>query len=164
MLKAKDIMTKNVISIGPDDTIEEAARLMFLNGLSGVPVLDKEDQLVGILTEGDLVKKEKAVDLPLMFNLLGTLIYLDNPANGDEIEKQLKDITAIKVKELMSRVVVTVAPDAALEDVANTSLNKKVNPIPVVQSGKIVGIVSRADFVRLIAGGDDLKESLPAKS
>jgi len=163
MLKASDIMTKNVISVSPDDTIQEAARLMFLNKLSGLPVLDEEDKVVGILTEADLVKKEKAVDLPLMFSLLGSLVYLDNPLNGDEIEKQLKDITAAKVGELMSRVVVSVSPDTALEEAASLSLSKKANPIPVVAEGRVVGIISRADFVKLIADGKDLKENLPAE-
>lgn len=154
-------MTKNVISVRPDDTIEQAAGLMYLNHLSGLPVLDSEDRLVGILTEADLVKKEKAVDLPLVFTLLGNLMYLDNPLNGDEIEKQLKEITAVKVSELMSRAVVSVSPDTALEEVASLSLSKKANPIPVVETGKVVGIISRADFVKLIAGGEELKEILP---
>lgn len=151
MLKAKDIMTKNVISTDQEADIKEAARLMYLNKLSGLPVLDSQENLVGILTEADLVKKEKAIDLPVMFGLLGTVVYMDDPTNGDEVEKQLADLLAKSVSDLMETDVVTVDVDDSLESVAEVSLSKHANPIPVVENGKMVGIISRADFVKLIA-------------
>lgn len=152
MIKIKDIMTKNVISCSPDTSVKEAARLMYLNGLTGMPVLDERDELVGIITEYDLIRVEDHLHLPATFGLLGTLLTLDNPFNGDEVEKQLKKLAATKVSELMTRDVKTISSDATIEDAADLILHKKVNPVPVVDAGKLVGIISRADIVKLIAG------------
>lgn len=133
-------------------SVKEAARLMYLNKVSGLPVLNKEDQLVGILTEADMVRTESPIHLPTMFGFLGSLIYLDNPLDGDEIQKQLEKITATKVEELMTEDVVTIEPDASLDELAEIFLHKKVNPVPVMAGNKLVGIVSRSDIVKLVAG------------
>src|SRR3989344_6912114 len=115
MTSIKDIMTKNVIFCSPFDSIKEAARLMFLNGLSGLPVVDELDHVVGIVTEQDLVKMEEPVHIPRILGILGSFVYLDNPANGDEIEKQLEVLTATKVEEVMTEEVITAAPGDSLE-------------------------------------------------
>lgn len=165
MTKVRDIMTKNVIACQADTSIKEAARLMFLNGLTGLPVLDKQDKLVGIITEYDLMRIEDHLHLPVTFAFLGSIVALDNPLNGDEVEKQLKQLAATKVSDLMTKEVKTIGPDASIEDVAELFLHKKVNPVPVVENGKLVGIISRADVVKLIAGEKDFPfPNLPAKT
>ena len=156
MTTVKDIMTKNVIFCTPYDSIKDAARLMFLNALTGLPVVDEESHVMGIVTEADLVKLEEPVHIPKMLAFLGSFIYLDNPMNGDEIEKQLEVLTATKVNEVMTTDVVNVSPDDNIEILAEIFLHKKVNPVPVVQGDKLVGIVSRADIVKLIAGDKEL--------
>src|SRR3989344_8216614 len=156
MTTVKDIMTKNVIFCTPYDSIKEAARLMYLNGLSGLPVLDEAEQLIGIVTEQDLVKMEEPVHIPKILGILGSFVYLDNPANGDEIEKQLEVLTATKVEEVMTEEVMTAKPDDTLETIADTFLHKKANPVPVLDNGKPVGIVSRADIVKLLAGDKEI--------
>ena len=152
----KEIMTKNVITCQPHSSIREAARLMYLNGLTGLPVLDVNDEVVGIITEQDLVKLEQPIHIPSIVGILGSALYLDNPLNGDEIEKQLEVLSATTVEQIMTQKVVTIAPDASLEDLAELFLSKKINPIPVVETGKLVGIVSRADIVKMLAGDKDL--------
>lgn len=149
-------MTKNVIFCSPFDSIKEAARLMYLNGLSGLPVVDELDRVVGIVTEQDLVKMEEPVHIPKMLGILGSFLYLDNPANGDEIEKQLEVLTAAKIQQIMTAPVTTAKPDDSVETLAEIFLHKKANPVPVVADGKLVGIVSRADIVKLIAGDKEL--------
>ena len=156
MTTVKDIMTKNVITCSTDTSIQEAARLMYLNGLTGLPILDNADKLVGIITEGDLVKLEGPLHLPAILSVLGSFIYLDNPVNGDEIEKQLHILTATKVQDLMSKDPVTVSHEASVTELAEIFLHKKVNPIPVMAGDRLVGIVSRADIVKLLAGEKDL--------
>ena len=159
MLKVKDIMTKNVIAASPETPVKEAARLMYLNGLTGLPVLDANDDLVGIITENDLVKLEGPLHVPNFLGILGSLIYLDNPADGDEIQKQLETLTATTIDKLMTEDVVTISSQATVQDLTELFLHKKGNPIPVVDDGKLVGIVSRADIVKLIAGKDLLSHS-----
>ncbi|MBI4050704.1 MAG: CBS domain-containing protein [Candidatus Doudnabacteria bacterium] len=152
MTKVKDIMTKNVITCSPDTSVKDAARLMFLNGLTGLPVLDQNDKLVGIVTDADLIKVEGRLHLPVTFAFLGSLVYLDNPLNGDEIEKQLEKLVATKVRDLMTDKVLSIGPDASIEDLADLFLRKKINPVPVIEKDKLMGIISRADIVKLIAG------------
>ena len=158
-MKIKDIMTRQVITCEASTSIKEAARLMFLNGLTGLPVLDKQDKLVGIITEYDLMRIEDHLHLPVTFGFLGSIVTLDNPLNGSEVEKQLKKLAATKVEDLMTKDVKIIEPDASIEDVAELFLHKKVNPVPVVENGKLVGIISRADIVKLIAG--EMKEFQP---
>lgn len=159
MIKVKDIMTKQVITCQTGTSVQEAARLMYLNGLTGLPVLDSQDKVVGIITEYDLIRIEDHLHLPVTFAFLGSIVALDNPLNGDEVERQLRKLAATKVKDLMSTEVLTITPTASIEDVAELFLHKKVNPVPVVEDGKLVGIVSRADIVKLIAEDKKLRES-----
>lgn len=152
-------MTKQVIACHPETSIQEAARLMYLNGLTGLPVLNAQDEVVGIIREYDLVRIEDHLHLPVTFAFLGSIVVLDNPLNGDEVEKQLEKLAATKVAELMNKNVYTIGPDASIEDVAELFLHKKANPVPVVENGKLVGIISRADIVKLIAGDEELWKS-----
>ena len=154
-MKVRDIMTKNVIACQAQTTVEEAARLMYLNGLTGLPVLNEQDEIVGIITEQDLVKVEGHLHLPITFTFLGSIVSL----GGGEVPQQLERLLASQVKELMTKEVITIAPEAPIEDLAELFLHKKVNPVPVVTDDKLVGIVSRADIVKLIAG--ETKEFQP---
>lgn len=158
-MKISDIMTKTVVACSPETSVKEAARLMYLNGLTGLPVLNMRDEVVGIITEYDLIRIEDHLHLPASFAFLGSIVTLDNPLNGDEIEKQLEKLAATKVEELMTKDVETIESNASIEDAAELILHKKLNPIPVVDAGKLVGIISRADIVKLIAG--EPKEFLP---
>ena len=157
-------MTKNVINCSSETSVKEAARLMYLNGLTGMPVLNDKDEVVGIITEYDLIRVEDHLHLPATFTFLGSIVTLDNPLNGDEVQKQLEKLAATKVSELMTRDVESISSDAVIEDAAELILHKKLNPIPVVDDGKIVGIISRADIVKLIAGETkEFQPPVPAK-
>ena len=156
MIKVKDIMTTNVITCEPQTLVKEAARIMYLNGLTGMPVLNAKDEVVGIITEYDLIRIEDHLHLPVTFGFLGSIVTLDNPLDGDEVQKQLEKLAATKVQDLMSKDVFTIESDASIEDVAELFLHKKANPVPVVEDGKLAGIVSRADIIKLIAGGKEL--------
>src|SRR3989344_6784677 len=142
-MKIRELMTKNVIACEPKTSVKEAARLMYLNGLTGLPVLDEQDKVVGIIPEQDLVKIEDKLHLPLTFGFLGSLVYLDNPLNGDEIQKQFGELLATKVEDLMTREVVSISSDVSIENVAEIFLHQKINPVPVIDNGKLVGIISR---------------------
>ena len=129
-----------------------------------MPVLNDKDEVVGIITEYDLIRVEDHLPLPATFTFLGTIVPLDNPLNGDEVQKQLEKLAATKVSELMTRDVESISSDAVIEDAAELILHKKLNPIPVVDDGKIVGIISRADIVKLIAGETkEFQPPVPAK-
>jgi predicted transcriptional regulator len=115
-MKAREIMTRNVISILDEATVEDAARLLARNRISGLPVVNVGGMLMGLVTEHDLIAKQ------------GRL-----------------------VSEIMSRSVITVSPDTEVEQVQHLLTNQRIRRVPVVEDGKVVGIVSRSDLVRQIA-------------
>lgn len=152
-------MTKAVITCSPTASIREAARLMYLNGLSGLPVLSSDGTLVGFVSELDLIRTEERIHAPVNFSLLGTLLYFDNPLNGDEIEKQIKILTAMTVERLMSKPAITISSDAPIENIVELFIHKHKKTVPVVDGGKLVGIISRADVVKLLAGERELTQN-----
>lgn len=115
-MKAREIMTRDVISIQDEATVEEAARLLARNRISGVPVVNAGGLLLGLVTEHDLIAKQGR-----------------------------------SVSEIMSKGVITVSPDTEVEQVQHLLTNQRIRRVPVVEDGKVVGIVSRSDLVRQIA-------------
>ncbi|MCE7792963.1 CBS domain-containing protein [Salipaludibacillus sp. CUR1] len=142
---AKDIMTEDVIAVDVDSTVEQCAKLLYENNLSGVPVIDVNDQLVGIVTEGDLIKRASHIKSPAVLELLGGLIYLDNP---NKFMDELKRAMSERVGDMMTKDVITIKPDDTIERTATIMVEKKIKRLPVVKSdGKLAGIVSRRDIM-----------------
>jgi len=147
-MKVSKIMTKKVYTIYPESTVEEAAKIMFNKGLTGLPVINRKNQLVGIITEADLIKQKAKIDLPLYIQFLDSILYLENPTK--KIKKEIQKILGIKVVDLMTKKVITITPDTEVSDLATLMLDRHINPIPVVKNKKLVGIVSRADLIKLL--------------
>ena len=147
MLKAEDIMTKEVITVSPEVTVEKAAKILSENNISGVPVVDN-GELKGIISEKDLIVKDKKLHFPDYIPFLDGIIYLDN---YKKFEKEFKKFIAVNVEDLMTEDVVTISPDTPVDEIATLMVEKEVNRIPVVEEGKIAGIVTRADLVRDLA-------------
>ncbi|EEG79002.1 CBS domain-containing protein [Dethiobacter alkaliphilus] len=143
---AKEIMTTNVISVSQEATINDVAAILVEHRISGVPVVDKEQRVVGMVTEGDLIHQDKKLHTPAFLEILGGVIYLENP---QRVAKDLEKMTATKVVEIMTRKVFTVKEDTPIEDIATMMVERQVNRVPVVDAaGKLTGIVSRQDLVK----------------
>ncbi|ACV63570.1 CBS domain-containing membrane protein [Desulfofarcimen acetoxidans DSM 771] len=141
----KDIMTKEVIAVGPDDNVEKVARLLLDHNISGLPVIDEKGKVVGIISEGDLIIQEKEIKAPAMTTLLGGVIFLENP---NRFLKELKKIIAVEVKDLMTRKVYSVGPEATIAKVTGIMSEKRINRIPVLNDeGKLLGIITRKDII-----------------
>ncbi len=145
-----DLMTRNVVSVGPDDSVSELARLMAANGISGVPVVDADSHVLGVITELDMVVRNTRFKLPAFFTLLNATIYLESPAH---IRERLHHILGTTAREIMSAPAVTIRGDATIEELSEIMVDRRVNPVPVVENGRLVGIISRADIVRSMAQG-----------
>lgn len=149
---AKDIMTKNVISVSEESTVENCAKHLLEFNFSGLPVLNENDELVGIVTEGDLIKRASRLKLPAVLELLGGLIYLDNP---NKYMDELKRTMSERVGDLMNKKVITVMPDDTIEHTATLMMEKKIKRLPVVDTqGKLVGIISRRDIMSFLYPGN----------
>lgn len=145
MVKAKDIMTKEVITVSPDTTVEGLGRLLIEKGISGAPVIDSKGKLFGIVTENDLIKQKERFHIPTVVRLFDAFI----PVGGSSsMEKEIKRMSASRVSEICARDVVTVDPETSLQDIATLMSEKGVYLLPVVQSGKIVGIIGKRDVIK----------------
>jgi CBS-domain-containing membrane protein len=143
-MKVAEIMSRQVITIRADALVAEAAKLMLEHRVSGLPVLDADGELVGIVTEGDLLcRAETGTDRHHHW-----LEFLIAPGRftGDYIRAHAR-----QVHEVMSDPVVTVAPDEPVEKAARLMERHRVKRLPVVEAGLVVGIVARADLVRALA-------------
>jgi CBS domain-containing protein len=152
MLTAKDIMTRRVVTVTSDTSIEELASLLVQNQISGVPVVDDAGNLYGIVTENDLISRNQRLHIPTVVSFLGAAIYLES---SKKFEEEVKRLTASRVGDICTRKVVTITEDASLVDIATIMTEKKVHLLPVVRNGKITGIVGKRDLVRAVARRDD---------
>jgi CBS domain-containing protein len=157
-MKAHDVMTWGAISVGPNESVTRAVQLMLQNKISGLPVVDDEDEFVGIVTEGDFLRRGE----------LGTqrrrprwLEFLLGPGR---LAAEYVQASGQKVAQVMTREAKTITPETPLEDVVRLMERHSVKRLPVVQDGKLVGIVSRADLLHALgsvardlkpAAGDD---------
>ncbi|MBI4758698.1 MAG: CBS domain-containing protein [Chloroflexi bacterium] len=146
-MKVKEIMATEVVSVGPETRVNEIARLMLERQVSGVPVIDDSKAVVGIVTELDMIVRNARLHFPTYIRLLDSTFYLESPQHfGEELRRAL----GTTAKDIMTQNVITVGPEAEVEDVATLMVEKRVNPIPVVEDGRLVGIVSRTDLIKLL--------------
>lgn len=152
-MQIKDIMTKEVITVSKDDTVEKCANLLSRYELSGLPVVDNEGYIEGIITEADLIKHNTKVEVPAFLEILGGIIYLDNP---NKYLENVKKSMGHFVQTVMTEEVATVLEDEEVEAAANILVSKKVNRLPVVDvTGKLAGIVSRKDVMEHLFHKED---------
>ncbi|MEW6066318.1 membrane protein [Desulforamulus profundi] len=144
---AKDIMKTEVITVSEDTTIEEIARILTDHKISGVPVANGEGKLVGIVTEGDLLRKEANPRIPKYFGILGAMIYFEGV---DQYKEDFIKLAALKASEIMTSNVITVSEDTEVRAIATLMVKHNIKRIPVVENGKVIGIVSRADIVKTL--------------
>lgn len=147
MLKAKDIMKKELITLSPDTEITAAAKILLERRINGAPVVDGKGRLKGILCQSDLIAQQKRIPIPSVFNLLDGLIPLTSQKN---LEKDMKKIAATTVSEAMTVDPVTVDPETTIEDIATLMVEKKFHTLPVVDQGRIVGIIGKEDVLRTL--------------
>lgn len=146
MLKAKDIMTTQVITVAPETEISAVARTLLDNRINGVPVVERDGTLVGIICQSDLITQQKAFPLPSVFNLLDSFI----PLRAGKIEKEVQKMAAVTAADAMTLQPVTVDPETALEDVATLMVNRNFHTLPVVDGEKLVGVIGKEDLLRTL--------------
>jgi len=155
-MKAHDVMTWGAITVKPDESVTRAARLMLENKISGLPVVDDKGQLVGIVTEGDFLRRGE----------LGTqrqrprwLEFLLGPGR---LAAEYVQTSGRKVAQIMTPEPKTITPETPLEQVVGLMERRRIKRLPVVQDGKLVGIVSRVDLLHAL--GSIARELKPAAS
>ena len=147
MLTVQDIMTRDVITVSPETDIIKTAKLLLENHINGVPVIDETGKLVGILCQSDLVAQQKKLPIPSVFSFLDGVI---NVSSMKQIKKQVEKIAATVVAEAMTPNPITVQSDMSIDVVAALMVENNFHTIPVVDEGKLVGIVGKEDILRTL--------------
>jgi len=146
MISAKDIMTREIITLSPETEITHATRLLFEKGINGIPVVEK-GEIVGILCQSDLIAQQKKIRIPSLFTLLDGFIPIKS---SKHFEKEVQKIAATTVADIMTPDPVTVETETSIEDIAGLMVDKNFHTIPVVEGGKLVGIIGKEDILRTL--------------
>lgn len=144
-MKAYEIMTADVITASPHDRIDYVIKLLLEHNITGLPVIDDQRKVIGIITEGDIIYRSNEIKLPRYLAIFDSYIFFDNPEN---LETQLKKMTGFLVEDVMTKKVITVDHDATVEQVANVMTKNRINRVPVVKNEMLVGIISRRDIIK----------------
>lgn len=144
----QDFMTANPVTIQPQDSVETVLKLLEERRISGLPVVDETGKVVGIVSETDLLFRERPIRMPLYLTFLGSVIYLE-PL--DKFDQQLKKSLGMLVQDVMTPNPTTVTSATPISQAANLMLEKQINRLPVVdEAAKLAGIITRNDLVRAL--------------
>ena len=145
----QEIMNKYPITVGKEEQLTEVAKLMVKHNLTAISVVDDNNKLIGIISEGDLLYKKVRPHAPHYINILGANIYYGGIG---EYDAQFKKLVATKVEEIMTTEVITSYADAEVEVTVGAMVEKHLKNLPVVDDAyHLVGMVSRHDIMKLIA-------------
>lgn len=147
-LLAQELMRPEVPMVPADATVGRVARIMAESGLPGVLVVDN-DEIVGIVTEGDLITRQADVEVPSRLPFLDAVLTVDGGADFDD---EMRRVLAISARDLMTSPVYNIKGKATIDEVATLMHERNVNPVPVVNDdNEIIGVLCRADVVALIS-------------
>lgn len=145
MRTVADIMTREVITVTRETTIRDLAEIFTTHRIGSVPVVDDAGNLVGIVTETDLIEQDRELHIPTVVSLFDWVIYLESEK---KFEKELKKMTGQTVADIFTEQVETIPPDAPLTKAADLMTARNIHAVPVVEGTRLVGIVSRIDLIR----------------
>lgn len=145
-----DIMTRDPITVAPRTALSEAVKILAEKRISGLPVVDESDRLVGVISETDLMWQETGVEAPPYIMLLDSVIYLQNPSRH---EKLLHKALGQTVGEVMTDKPISITPDRSLKEAASLMHDRGIRRLPVIDenSQKVIGILTRGDIIRDMA-------------
>ena len=147
-IPVRRVMTTEVLSFSPDDTVQEAMQAMVEHDVDGAPVLDADGTVVGLITTGDLIVQESQLHFPTVISILGANLEL--PSSKRRFDEDLRRALGASVADVMSDDPVTIGEDDTLEAAATLMHDHDVSRLPVVRGGGLVGLIARTDIVRAI--------------
>ena len=146
-MRAKDIMVTKVITVGPQASIQDVAKLLFNNRISAVPVVDEHGELTGIISEGDLVRRAEMETN----DRRSWWLELFTRKTKEELAKKYIKVHARRVNDVMTSTVITAKPTTPLRDIAALLEKNHIKRVPIIAKRKVVGIVSRANLIQALA-------------
>jgi len=147
MLTAKDIMTTKVITVTTETSVRDLADILWKNRISGAPVINRDNELVSVVTESDLIDQNKKVHIPKMIAILDSVLFLEKPG---KMKEDIQKMTGAKVQDIMAKELVTVTADIPLDEIATIMAEKNVHTLPVVAEKKLIGVIGKSDIIRTL--------------
>lgn len=147
MKTVAEIMTRDLATVGRETTVRELAELFINRRISSLPVIDSSGALVGIVTESDLIEQGKNLHLPTVITLFDWVIYLETEKS---LERELKKMSGRTVGDIYQPEVITIDAAASVSEAADLMSSRHINAIPVLENGRLAGIVSRIDIIRTL--------------
>lgn len=152
-MQAQDVMAHGVISVGPEIPVQIAAHTMVANGVSAILVMDINAKLIGIVSEGDLIRRvENHTERKRSW-------WLEMFTSTDALAREFVKSRAKRVSDVMTRDVITATPETPLRQIANLMEKHAIKRVPIVRDGLVVGIVSRANLLQALASASNELET-----
>lgn len=145
-MKIKEIMETDFVTVSPSQVVKKVARILTENGIDGAPVVDEDNNLLGIVTGGDLLSKQN-VEPSNFIHFLDNVFYMDE---YEEFTENFGDTLTAKIKNIMTENVITVEPEDSVRKAASIFTEKGIKQIPVVENDKVVGMIKVADLIAVI--------------
>jgi CBS domain-containing protein len=144
-----DAMSRDPIVVRPETPLNEAIKILAERHISGLPVVDETGQVVGIISETDLMWRETGVTPPPYIMFLDSVIYLQNP---NQYERELHKALGQTVGEVMSRNPITISPEKPLKEAAQIMHERNIHRLPVIDpQGQVIGLITTGDIIRAMA-------------
>jgi len=145
-LLAKNIMISDVVTVTAEISIGELSQILLKNKVSGVPVVDEEGKLIGIVSEADIIQENIKVQFPFYFDPLMVSGYV---VDFEKYSQDIKDYLNTKVETIMNYRVKTANPSTPASEIADIMVSNRVNRVPIIdENKKVVGIITRADIIK----------------
>jgi CBS domain-containing protein len=151
MITARDIMQTRIISVTPETDIIRAGKILLENHINGMPVVNDQGELQGILCQSDLIFQQKEVPVPPIFSILDSIFPL---FSSKKLNDEFQKIAAATVAQAMVKDVITVTPDTPVSEIASLMVEKHFHTIPVVENKILVGIIGKEDVLRTLTADD----------
>ena len=147
MLNASDIMSTNIITVKKETSLKELAQILYEHNINGVPVVDDDGRLIGVICESDLIRRDQKLHIPTVVALFDALFYVESP---NWMQKEIQRLGATQVGDLYTPDPVTVDEKTSIEEIATLMTRKKVYTLPVMDGSRLVGIIGKADLIRTL--------------
>ena len=147
MKTARDMMTRNVVTVKKDQPISDLSKLFIENHFNGVPVLDDAGKVIGVVTQSNLIEQNKNLHIPTVIALFDAVLFLESEK---KFESDVKKLTGSKIEDIYHKNPITVSPDTDLSEITTIMAEKDVHTLPVLEDDKLVGIIGKKDVIRAL--------------
>ena len=148
MKTAEEIMTRKVVTVNKNLSIKELSKLFIENRFNGIPVTDDDNNVIGVVTQGDLIEQNKNLHIPTVIALFDAVLFLDSEK---KFESDVKKLTGTTVEDISHKNAISVGLKTDINEITTLMAEKDIHTLPVLDEGKLVGIIGKSDVIRAMA-------------